>query len=305
MRRLVTLVIAAALLLPTAAAHAGAPIKKLGTCSDSYLFYSASASKVGFRAAIVCLVNAARKAERLPALKPDARLASVAQSQSDKFARTGSGSHGRTLAEIGKRFERKGYRPAAYNEAFSFVTAPGAPYLLLAEMMRQKTVPCSEILDPRFRDIGVGVSTDPTGSITTLALEFGLKRGAKQPSNDYSKSLSCPHKVPVPILDGPPIAGAQPIPTAHGDTVSAGLHCTANVDCVLTATLQLAHNGATAATPGPVTIPAGTAATLTFSFDPAAIQDELAQQAPGIQLTFTTSKPVAYSDVFDGPLHAG
>jgi hypothetical protein len=48
----------------------------------------------------------------------------VAQAQSDKFQKSGSGSHGKTLAEIGKRFEKKGYKPAAYNEAFALANAP-------------------------------------------------------------------------------------------------------------------------------------------------------------------------------------
>jgi hypothetical protein len=305
MRLAAAVLVCLALLIP-AAADAGAPIKKRPDCPHAYVFpFSNATPKADFRAGMLCLINAVRKSQHLPALKRDARLESVAQSQSDKFARTGSGSHGRTLAEIGKRFERKGYKPAAYNEAFAFVSAPGSPYGLLVAMMRQKSVPCSEILDPRFRDVGVGTSTDPAGFTTTLALEFGLKRDAKQPSNDYSKALSCPHKVPAPLLTAPPIDGADPLPTASGDTVTAGLRCIGSRDCELTAELTLDHAKATSKLAAPVTIPAGQSVTVSFAFDPAAIQSELASQQPAVTLRFTVSKPEAYSDLLNGPLARG
>lgn len=308
MRRLAApaAVVAVALAAFAPAAQAGKPIQRLAPCKNSYLFpFTDATPKTDFRAAVLCLINAARKAEHLPALKRDPRLESVAQSQSDKFARTGSASHGRTLADIGRRFERKGYKPAAYNEAFSLVNAPGSPYGLLVEMMRQRYVPCSEILDPRFRDAGVGFSRDPTGSFTTLAVEFGLKRGAKQPSNDYSKALSCPHKVPAPSLTAPPIDGADPLPTAKDGTVLAGIRCIGKLDCEITAELTLVHADVTSKLPGSVTIPAGQSVTLSFTFDPAAIQSELASSAPAVTVHFTVAKPSQYSDVLNGPLQAG
>jgi hypothetical protein len=288
------------------AAGAGAPIKKLPACEHAYLFpFGNSTPKADFRDGMLCLINAVRKSQHLPALKRDAKLESVAQAQSDRFAKTGSASHGKTLADIGKRMQKQGYKPAAYNEAFSLVNAPGSPYGLLVASMRAKTVPCSEILDPRFRDVGVGFSLDPTGSFTTLALEFGLKRGAKQPSNDYSKALSCPHKVPAPLLTAPPIDGADPLPTASGDTVRAGLRCIGKLDCEVSAELTLDNAKATSQLAGRVTIPAGQATTLSFTFDPAAIQSELASSRPSVTLHFTVTKPVSYSDVLNGPLAAG
>src|SRR4051794_3004071 len=183
---------AIALLVTAAPARAGTPIKKLPACADSYLIYSPQALP-RFRTAMLCLINAARKTQHLPALGRDAKLEAVAQSQSK-----GNGGHGRTLAEIGKRFEKKGYKPAAYNEAFTFLDKPTVPtpYAFVAEAMSHRTVPCSEILDPRFRDVGVGISENSSGLFYNLTLEFGLKRGAKQPSSDYTKAASCPHKLP-------------------------------------------------------------------------------------------------------------
>jgi uncharacterized protein YkwD len=294
----------AALALVTPAAEAGAPIKKLPSCEHAYLFpFSEATPKADFRDGLLCLINAVRKSQHLPALKRNAKLESVAQAQSDKFQRTGSGSHGNTLAEIGKRFEKKGYKPAAYNEAFALANAPASPYGLLVAMMRTKTVPCTEILDPRFRDIGIGFTTG--GFVTTAALEFGLKRGAKQPSNDYSKALSCPHKVPAPLLTAPPIDGAEPLPMATGDTVRAGMRCIGKLDCEVSAEMTLDHAKATSKLPAGITIPAGQSVTLSFTFDPAAIQSELSAAQPSITLHFTVTKPSQYSDVLNGPLRAG
>src|SRR6188472_1742518 len=80
----------------TASADAGAPIKNVPACANSYVI-SSPQNLAQFRAAMLCLINAVRKAQHLPALKRDAKLESVAQSQSK-----GNGGHGKTLAEIGK-----------------------------------------------------------------------------------------------------------------------------------------------------------------------------------------------------------
>src|SRR4051794_15687960 len=299
--RLVPLLVAAALLsAPLTTAGAGTPIKHALGCPDEYTPYSTQ-TLPQFRAATLCLVNAVRKTQRLPALKRDARLEAVAQSQSK-----GNGGHGRTLAEIGKRFEKKGYKPAAYNEGFTFLDKPAAPtpYAFLAEAMSHKTVPCSEILDPRFRDVGVGVSENSSGLFYNLTLEFGLKRGAKQPSSDYTKAASCPHKLPAPLFTTIPLEPGS-IPTANGGTVSAGLVCLAKTDCVIdTATLTLVSAKASATLTAPGTLPPGPRGTLTFEFDPAAVQSELGSSNPSISLAFSASKPAKYDDVFTGPLVA-
>src|SRR4051794_11795525 len=139
MRLVPILAVACALLLIVPAAESGAPIKKVATC-DGALNQYAPQTRTQFRAAVLCLVNSVRKSQHLPALKRDTKLESVAQSQSKT-----SGGHGKTLAEIGVRFKKKGYKPAAYNEAFSFIDAPElpTPYGFLMSMMSKKTVPCS------------------------------------------------------------------------------------------------------------------------------------------------------------------
>ena len=300
--RLVPVLAVVSALLITPAAQAGAPIRKVATCTDSYVVYSPK-TITRFRGAVLCLVNAVRKTQHLPALKRDSRLESVAQAQSK-----GNGGHGKSLAEIGKRFEKKGYHPAAYNEAYSFLDQPAlpTPYAFIAQSMAERQVPCSEILDPRFRDIGVGISSGSAGPFATLALEFGLKRGAKQPSNDYTKAASCPHKIPAPLFTKAPIGVTDALPTAKDDHVTLGLTCEAKAQCVLDhVVLTLKHVGTTSQLEAPLTIPAGGTANLTFQFDPAKIQSELASDFPSITLAFDVTKPLEYSDTFPGPLKAG
>jgi uncharacterized protein YkwD len=288
------------------AAEGGTPIARLSPCANSYLLFGEKTSKTEFRAAVVCLINAARKAQHLPALRRAAPLESVAQAQSDKFAKTGSASHGKSLAEIGKRFERKGYRTAAYDEAFSLLDPGASPYAFVAEMLGRKGLPCSQILDPRFRDVGVGVSTATIGpgipSVTTLAVELGLRRGSKQPSNDFKRAASCPHKVPAPIVTGAALVPGN-APTASGDTVTAGLKCVAKADCVFSGTMTLVSTGTRKAA-GPITIPAGQSLNVAVTFDAGAVQAELASGKAAIRFEIKVTEPAQYDDVFSGPLTA-
>jgi hypothetical protein len=290
----------AAITFATVPAVAGAPIRKAPGCPNSYLVYSPQ-NVNQFRAAMLCLVNAVRKTQHLPALKRNAKLESVAQAQSK-----GSGGHGKTLAEIGKRFQKKGYKPAAYNEGFTFLDKPRAPtpYGFIAEAMSHQTVPCSEILDPRFRDLGVGIS-EVSGAFYNMTLEFGLKQGAKQPSTDYTKAASCPHKLPAPVFTTLPV-DAGDLPKASGGTVTAGLMCSARSECVIdSAKLTLFHAKVSSELAAPVTIAAGQKGALTFQFDPAAVESELGSSTPAITLAFSVAKPAQYDDLFDGPLMRG
>jgi uncharacterized protein YkwD len=182
---------------------AGAPIAKAPVCANSYLYFLTPAVREDFRAALLCLLNGARKAQGLPALHRAAPLETVGQAQSDKFAATGSGSHGKALSDITKRFAKKGYKAAAYNEGFAVLDAAASPYAFLADMVKRAGVPCSEIFDPRFRDVGIGVSLGGGDAVTTLALELGRKVGTSQPSSNTKAAATCGHRVPAPIAEGP------------------------------------------------------------------------------------------------------
>jgi uncharacterized protein YkwD len=197
-------------------AQAGTPIATLPTCENSYLYYASGVSRPDFRDALLCLVNGARKAQHLPPLRRSAPLEAVGQAQSDKFAASGSASHGRSLTDITKRFAQHGYKAAAYNEGFAVLDPQASPYAFLADMLARAGVPCTEIMDPRFRDVGIGVSLGMHGVVDTLALELGRKVGTSQPSANTKAAATCGHKLPKPTVSGPApsrAAGSRSSPT--------------------------------------------------------------------------------------------
>lgn len=210
-----------ALTVFAASAQGGARIGKLGTCANSYEFFAHGRGSVKeFRASLLCLINEARRSQHLPALKRSAQLERVAQAQSNKFARTGSGSHGKSLSDIAARFVKAGYHAAAYDEGFDVLDEGATPYLFLSSILGQAGVPCSEILDPRFRDLGIGATVAAAG-VDTLALELGLRAGQRQPSANTRPAAGCPHKPPAPVVTGMPVVPAGAAPHASGSTVGS------------------------------------------------------------------------------------
>jgi uncharacterized protein YkwD len=290
-----------ALTVFAAVAHGGAKIRKLGTCANSYQFFAHGTGSVSdFRASLLCLINEARKSEHLPVLKRSAQLERVAQAQSNKFARTGSASHGKSLSDIAARFVKVGYHPAAYNEGFDVLEEGATPYLFLSSILSRAGVPCSEILDPRFRDLGIGATVAGAG-VDTLALELGLRAGQRQPSTNTHAAASCPHKPPAPIVSGMPVVPAGGAPSAAGKTVSLKLRCAARVACTLTSTLSLPDAHASADS-GTVTIPAGATKTISYTFSGNAVGAEQAAQYPGVSLRIKVTVPVPYTGTITGPL---
>jgi hypothetical protein len=293
--------VAIVLAMFTAAARGGTRIGKLGTCPNSYEFFAhGTGSVTDFRASLLCLINEARKSEHLPALNRSAQLERVAQAQSNKFARTGSASHGKSLSDIAARFVKVGYHPAAYNEGFDFLDEGATPYLFLSSILGRAGVPCSEILDPRFRDLGIGATVAAAG-VDTLALELGLRAGQRQPSANTRPAASCPHKPPAPIVTGMPVVPAGSAPAAAGATVSLRLRCAARAACTLTSTLTLPDAGASADS-GTITIPAGATKTISYLFTADAVKAELAARDPNVSLRIKVTAPVPYSGTITGPL---
>jgi hypothetical protein len=228
-------------------------------------------------------------------------LDEVAQAQSDKFARTGGASHGSSITDIAKRFEAKGYRPAAYDEGFDDLPTGATPYWFVSHILSQRHLPCTQIFDPRFRDFGVastGVvsqgSTTPV--IFTLAMEFGLRAGQHQPSSDTRVAATCPHNIPAPVVTGLPVKFSS-APAPSGGTVTVALKCAAKVSCVLTATATLPDAGkVTVATASPVTIPAGKSAPIPFAFTAAQVSQELKSQLPIVSVDEHVTAPVQYDN---------
>ena len=295
------LAVSVAMLMGAASAFAGSRIHAISSCPNSYMILGPSAaSERQFQTAMLCLVNAVRTVEKLPALKLSRPLDEVAVAQSNKFARTGSGSHGSSITDIARRFAAKGYHSAAYDEGFDDLPAGATPYWFVSDMLSRRGLPCTQIFDPRFRDLGVA-STGVVSPITktpfifTLAMEFGLRAGQHQPSSNTQVAASCPHNIPAPVVTGLPVKFSS-TPAPSGGTVGIGLKCVAKVPCTLTATMTLPDANATATTPSPVAIPAGKSLTIPFTFTPAQVQQELNSHMPIATVVEHNTAPVAYDN---------
>jgi Cysteine-rich secretory protein family len=279
----------------------GAPIRSLASCPNAYVIMGPSAAaEKQFQATMLCLINAVRKAEKLPPLKLAKPLDEVATAQSNKFARTGSGSHGSSITDIAKRFVAKGYHPAAYDEGFDDLPTGATPYWFVSHILSKRGLPCTQVLDPRFRDFGVASTgvvnqASPLPFIFTLAMEFGLRAGQHQPSSNTHAAGTCPHQIPAPVVTGLPVKFAS-TPAPSGGTVGIALKCEAKVPCTLTATMTLPDAKASATTPSPVSIPAHKSLTISFTFTPAQVQQELKSKIPIATVVEHNTAPVAYDN---------
>lgn len=195
MRRLPpSVIVAAVAMIVPPLAQGGDSITTLPSCAHSTVPFQTGASRAQFRASLLCLINAARKTEHLPALKRSAPLESAGQSRADTFARSGvRPKKGSTT----QRFAQFGYRASVSNEGIEALDPDSTPYAFLAASVAHHDAPCTAIFDPRLRDIGIGVAArDQAAVFDASVIEVGLKAGAHAPSKDSSAAASCPHLVP-------------------------------------------------------------------------------------------------------------
>jgi uncharacterized protein YkwD len=182
-------VLALAALTPTAALGAGArPARCPGADSR------ASASSVEtMRSAVVCLVNRERAERGLPALGASGQLNRAAQRWTDTMVRTGRFTHGSGDA-FAKRISTTGYgwRTAGENIATGYPT----PRAVVAGWMASADH-CRNILDPSFRDVGIGQDDSPVRGFAsgpaTWTQDFGLRIGQSAPSRNRRPMEGCPY----------------------------------------------------------------------------------------------------------------
>ncbi len=308
----IAVTVSLATLVGAGSAFGGSRIQSVSSCPDSYMILGPSAaSETQFQTAMLCLVNAVRTAEKLPALKLSNPLDEVAVAQSDKFARTGSGSHGSSITDIAKRFAAKGLSLGRLRRGAlpDDLPAGATPYWFVSDMLSKHGLPCTQILDPRFRDFGVA-STGVVSPITktpyifTLAMEFGLRAGQHQSSSNTRVAASCPHNIPAPVVTGLPVKFSS-TPAPSGATVGIGLKCVAKVPCILTAAMTLPDaDKATVTAPSPVTIPAGKSLTISFTFTSAQVQQELKSHMPIATVVEHNTAPVQYDNTISELLPA-
>jgi uncharacterized protein YkwD len=158
-------------------AHAGA---RAGTVSAAAL-----------RSAVLCLVNQQRTSRRLPPLHANARLNLSAQRWTGHMVAAGVFSHG---SDFAARMSAAGYRWSAAGE--NIATGYATPRAVVNGWMHSAGH-FRNILDPTFRDLGVGVVARPVRRYAsggaTWTQDFGLARGARPPSRNYGPADGCPY----------------------------------------------------------------------------------------------------------------
>jgi uncharacterized protein YkwD len=287
------------LAIATPVAQAGKPIKPRPQCPDMYLQYSkADAGK--FRDALLCLMSAVRRDQKLNALEGDDKLRKAGQRWANHLGKTGETTHGTSVAQIPKRIAKAGYRASAVNEGLGLGSPDSTPYDLMASMMTDFA--CTEILDPRFRDAGVGVNLGKLkgfGRGIHVVVEFGLKRNAKPPRSNRGPADGCGHR--LPRAQTSPVGPAGAAPQVHDTDITVAVECAAKRACTFDATLKLVHDGAKSKLHTDALAP-GQTTELVFPFAAEDITSERANKHPGIDLHFVSTKPYPFEDTFSASI---
>jgi uncharacterized protein YkwD len=143
------------------------------------------------RGAVVCLINEVRVIKGLPALNPSAKLDNVAKSWSNWMVSNDQFTHGLNFAG---RVTASGYDWQTAGE--NIATGAPTPRAVVVEWLRS-TDHCRNILNPEFRDIGVGVNPSPIRGFgwggSTWTQDFGLTMGASAPSGNTGPMNGCPY----------------------------------------------------------------------------------------------------------------
>jgi uncharacterized protein YkwD len=183
--RLAAIAVVALLVAPAAGASAG----RARGCPNANRRATASDGRA-MRAAVLCLVNQQRTSRHLPPLRANARLDRSAQGWSRHMVAARVFMHGNP----GARINAAGYRWQAYGE--NIATGYATPHAVVSGWMHS-TGHCHNILDPRFRDLGIGVVARPVrpfGSAgATWTEDFGLAQGARAPSRNFVPRNGCPY----------------------------------------------------------------------------------------------------------------
>ncbi len=142
-------------------------------------------------AAVLCLINLARREHGLPRLHNRAQLDRSAQQWTNWMVGTGEYTHGTDFAA---RIEASGYPLGAAGEDID--TGARTPNAVVNAFMGSAPH-CENILRPMFRDIGVGVSAQPIRGYAlsggTWTLDFGLSMLQTPPSDNYGPAEGCPY----------------------------------------------------------------------------------------------------------------
>jgi uncharacterized protein YkwD len=150
-----------------------------------------SAPVASMRAAVLCLTNQERSAYGLPGLRASTRLNSLAQGWTQTMVATGTFAHPVNFAG---RFTAIGYDWQAIGEniATGFTTPTSVVRAWMASAKH-----CRNMLDPHFRDVGVGELSASVNNAATLpgtwTVDFGLLMSQPAPSGNARPQSGCPY----------------------------------------------------------------------------------------------------------------
>jgi uncharacterized protein YkwD len=150
-----------------------------------------SASRKLLQSAVVCLINQERAQHHLPLLEASSLLNRSAQGWTNVMVSSDQFSHG---ANFTSRISAAGYvwRSAGENIATGYSTPRGVVNAWMAS-----TGHCQNILSPRFREVGTGVSRRPIAGLSsgggTWTQDFGLAMGQPAPSANWGPAQGCPY----------------------------------------------------------------------------------------------------------------
>jgi uncharacterized protein YkwD len=163
-----TLFLAAISTLAAAGTPAAAPAGAAATCAAAEAIPTAAHAEAA-RSAVLCLLDAARAARDVEALRREPHLRRAAQGFARTLAASGALPHDGGGASVLRRVRRAGYDPGAgFTAAEVLGRSSGgaaAPAQRVARWLRD---PSSRrlLLSGRFRDVGVGVAVASDGTAT-------------------------------------------------------------------------------------------------------------------------------------------
>jgi uncharacterized protein YkwD len=153
---------------------------------------AASAPRQAIQDAVECLVNREREAHGLPPLHASAELSRSAQGWSDEMVARRFFSHG---SDFAARISAAGYRWSAAAE--NIATGQPTPWAVVRAWMASPGH-CQNILNPTYRDLGVGVDGRPVAGVAsgpaTWTEDLGLRMFQSAPSGNWGPAEGCPYR---------------------------------------------------------------------------------------------------------------
>ena len=148
-------------------------------------------SRPALQRAVVCLIDQQRSERGLPALAENARLNRSAQGWTNTMVSLRDFSHG---ADFAARISATGFRWSSVGE--NIATGFNTPARVVRGWMAS-TGHCQNILNPRFRYVGTGVSRRPIAGVSsgggTWTQDFGLGMGQSPASGNWGPAQGCPY----------------------------------------------------------------------------------------------------------------